>query len=241
LQPAVHLVERGLRGGAHAGVGLAVAAVLRARDHRREQLPDLRITAGCEFACRGQALFGFLALQRERSARELQRLPDFGVGFARERALDDRQRVLVVCALQFLRRAEPCRAIRTAELQRRDRGADLAADAVVDDDDVKVRRRRPECGAGDGIGEPAAADDDRVAAVVDQRQCFIAERGQYLERARILARGELADRVDLRVRILGTELCDHRRMERGLRWRSDQRQRPEQCARQAKHGISLRL
>ncbi len=74
--------------------------------------------------------------------------------------------------------SDPCSSLAAASrsprslLPRRQggqRGIDLAANAVVDDDRLEVRGSGPGRLTGGGVGQLAAGDDDGALAVVDQR------------------------------------------------------------------------
>jgi hypothetical protein len=214
-QAPVDLVERSLRGRAHALVGFRVAAVLLAREQRREQLAHLRVVARGERLGRLQALLHVGAAQPHRGGRQSEDILDRAVGFLGERRLQHRQQVVVVAALQRLGRRPPRRAVRRGKAQRRERAVEFAAQPVVDDDRLDVGGRGPERVAVRRVRHLAGGDDE--GATADDRERLVRQRFQHRDGAGFAARADLAHGGDPRVRLVAAELREQGRIERGAR------------------------
>ncbi len=120
---------------------------------------------------------------------------DGGVGFLRQRALDDRQRIGVARLEHGLRRLQPPCGIGREQRQSADGGFDRTPQAVVEADGAEIGERRCDGFAGRCIGDLAVAflDVDLLGGRIGD-QAAVLQRLDDGQRARVAACGDGADR-----------------------------------------------
>lgn len=145
--------------------------------------------------------------------REREEPADRGVPLARQRAPEQRRELGGRGAGERLGGGAARRGIGVEEPENRERGPELAADAVVDVDGLGALRRRLERLAGRGVDRPAV--DRAHHPLADAREGALRERLEHRRRRRIALADELPDAGELLLGVLGAEPAHGARVERG--------------------------
>ena len=131
------------------------------------------------------------AFQFERGLDDFQHRLDFRIAFLRQRLFQQRQHRIFGAAGEFLGGGEAHRAVRRQELERRQRGGQFAAQAVVRADVFAFGGQRGYFHAGHGVDAILAFDDEHLLA--RGLQLAVSQRLQQRGRLRVAFGDERRD------------------------------------------------
>ncbi|EXI66420.1 MAG: hypothetical protein AW08_02534 [Candidatus Accumulibacter adjunctus] len=214
-QTLLDRADRRAGSGAHGAVGLEPAVALLLRQ-RQEKLANAWITALAERAHRIQADFGVAGAEARLRPGELQAGPDRLVPFRRQCALEQRQHLRVGVLVDFLRRLPANLTLGREQTQRRQRGRQLAAHAVVDADRLDAVRRRRQLAVAGGVEDPTTLAEHHHA-LAGERQRIPGHRLEH--RLRLFRRrlDQRRDGSDASIRVVVGERLEQLRINRRLR------------------------